>query len=192
MGSHDEPRGAEPAPAPEDPEGARGWEAHAGGAPRASRPRAPAPYAFSGPGAGQLPWSHAVERLERARYYWLATTRPDGRPHVTPLWGAWVDGALYLDGHPSSRWARNLSANPAASVHLESGDDVLIVEGVVADVTVEPLLGQRIVAAWIAKYQRLAPKPSDDGIFRLRPRAARGWSTESLTDGTRWEFDDAT
>lgn len=158
--------------------------------PRASVPRAPAGYAFSRPSAGRLPWSHAVERLERARYYWLATTRPDGRPHVTPLWGVWVDGALYFDGHSQTRWARNLAANPAASVHLESGDDVVIVEGLMEDTTEDSVRGQKIVAAWMAKYGRLAPKPSEDGIFRFLPRVARGWSAASLEDGTRWEFDE--
>ena len=49
---------------------------------------------------GLLPWSHAAALLERAPNYWLATVRPDGRPHVTPVWGAWVHGRLYLDGHP--------------------------------------------------------------------------------------------
>jgi hypothetical protein len=59
-----------------------------------------------------LPWSRVVERLEQAQNYWLATTWPDGRPHVTPLWGVWVDGALYFDGIPTARWARNMAASP--------------------------------------------------------------------------------
>src|SRR5579859_2049245 len=66
--------------------------------PEVSRPQAPPSYPFGKNLAPMLPWSHVVERLEGARYYWLATTRPDGRPHVTPLWGVWIDEALYLDG----------------------------------------------------------------------------------------------
>ena len=157
--------------------------------PRASRPQAPASYGFSRSPA-TLPWSGAIERLERARNYWLATTRPDGRPHVTPLWGVWVNGALYLDGLPTTRWARNIAANPAAAVHLESGDDALILEGVVDDGVTDAETSERIVRAWDAKYGRLHPRPADDGIFRFRPRAARAWSDPSLGDGTRWQFDD--
>ena len=41
---------------------------------------------------GLLPWSFALERLEKARNYWVATTRPDGRPHTVPVWGVLVDG----------------------------------------------------------------------------------------------------
>lgn len=156
--------------------------------PRASRPRAPAMYAFGKNDAPLLPWSHAVERLEEARSYWLATTRPDGRPHVTPVWGVWIDDALYIDGPPITTWGRNLKANPALSVHLDSGSDVVILEGEVEDVVTEPELGARIADAWMDKYGRLAPDPAGDGILRLRPRTARAWSSESLEDGTRWSF----
>jgi hypothetical protein len=143
-------------------------------------------YAFGKNDAPFLPWSHAEERLIAARRYWLATTRPDGRPHVTPVWGVWVDGALYIDGPPITTWGRNLKANPALSVHLESGEDVVILEGEIEDLTTDPALGSRIVEAWDAKYGRLTPDPAGQGIFRLRPRTARAWSSESLEDGTRW------
>lgn len=122
--------------------------------------------------------------------YWLATTRPDGSPHVTPLWGVWIDNALYLDGHPRTTWARNLRANPRASIHLESGSDVVILEGTVADTQTNAEVGARIVAAWQAKYGTLLPDPVGSGMFRFRPTSARAWSSESLADGTRWQFAD--
>lgn len=156
--------------------------------PEASRPQAPPSYAFGKNGTPMLPWSHAVERLQTARRYWLATVRPDGRPHTTPVWGVWVDGALYFDGLPPTHWGRNLAGNPAVSVHLESGDDVVILEAMVEDLTTDPELGARIVEAWDAKYGRLHPDPAGSGIVRLRPRTARAWSNESLVDGTRWHF----
>lgn len=157
--------------------------------PQATRPQAPTVYAFSKNIEPLLPWSHVVERLESARNYWLATTRPDGRPHVTPLWGVWLDTALYFDGHPATRWARNLANNPAASVHLESGEDVVILEGAVEDLVTDERTAARIVAAWGAKYGRLLPTPADSGILRFRPAVARAWSTSALEDGTRWRLD---
>ena len=156
--------------------------------PTASPLSAPAGYAFPKDAEGLLAWSHAEQLLERARYYWLATTRPHGRPHVTPLWGVWLDGALYFDGHPHTRWARNLTANHAVCVHLESGDDVVILEGLAEDITTDEELGQRIIAAWTAKYGRLHPDPSGSGLFRMRPQIGRGWSHESLKDGACWRF----
>lgn len=156
--------------------------------PPASRPKAPAGYGFSRGPEGLLPWSHAAERLERARNYWLVTATPEGRPHATPVWGVWVDGALYIDGHPASRWARDLASNPTVVVHLESGDDVVIVEGTAEDLVTDSQLGTRIVDAWNAKYGRLAPEPVTSGLFCLRPHAVRAWSNPSLEDGTRWQF----
>ena len=46
-----------------------------------------------------------------------------------PVWGAWVDGMFFFHSHPGTRKARNLAVNPAIVVHLECGDDVVIVEG---------------------------------------------------------------
>ena len=51
---------------------------------------------FSSPGAMQTEWSRARAELANAEVYWLSTVRPDGRPHVTPLLGVWLNGALYF------------------------------------------------------------------------------------------------
>jgi pyridoxine/pyridoxamine 5'-phosphate oxidase len=159
--------------------------------PRGIPVQAPKDYPFPKGTEGLLPWSHAEELLAAARNYWIATVRPDGRPHVTPVWGVWVDDALFFDGSPVTRWGRNLAVNPAISVHLESAEDVVILEGMVEDLaSTSPDLAERIVAAWDAKYGRLHPDPAGRGIFRLSPRRARGWSTSSLEDGTRWELGD--
>lgn len=152
---------------------------------------APPDYGFPRDATGFLPWSFALELLEQTRIYWLATTYPDGRPHLAPLWGVWVKGVFYFDGGSSTRWAHNIQANPAAAMHLERGQAVVIVDGLADYAKLEATLSEKIVQAWDAKYGRLHPKPADDGVFRLRPRKARSWSTEDLTDGTRWQFDDA-
>ena len=136
---------------------------------------------------GMIPWSRVRERLERARNYWLATVRPDGQPHVVPVWGVWLDEVLYFDGLPTNRWVRNIAANPAIAVHLESGDDVVIIEGMVEVVTTDEELGARVVAVYAAKYDDPFPEPATRGIFRLRPRTARAW-TENWEDATRWHF----
>ena len=156
--------------------------------PRASRLALPQGYQVAA-GEELLAWPRMVERLEQATNYWLATTRPDGRPHVTPVWGVWVAHALYFDGIPTARWARNLAAHPAVAVHLESGADVLVVEGDAEDLTTDANLGDRIVGAWRTKYGRLEPDPATRGIFRLRPKTARGWS-RFPHDATRWRFAD--
>src|SRR5215208_2883151 len=65
------------------------------------RPVAPPTYAFGR--ASALSWEGTSDRLGRARAYWLATTNPVGTPHVTPVWGVWLDGYLWFDGLPTTR-----------------------------------------------------------------------------------------
>ncbi|MDP8908435.1 MAG: pyridoxamine 5'-phosphate oxidase family protein [Chloroflexota bacterium] len=151
----------------------------------------PAGYKAAADETTLLPWAHVVVRLERAENYWLATSRPDGRPHVTPVWGVWVEDALYFDGIPTALWARNMARNPAVTVHLESGVDVVILEGSGEDVmtVADRALASQIVRQWDAKYGRLTPDPVTDGIFRLRPSTARAW-TRFPDDATRWQFSD--
>lgn len=159
--------------------------------PHVDRPHAPAGYGISNGTGPRLSWAFVEERLRESRNYWLATTRPDGRPHVTPVWGVWVEGALYVSGIPTARWARNLAANPAIAAHLESGDNVVIVEGMAAEVVTDAALGERIVAAWNAKYGQFAPEPATDGMIQMRPRTARAWTdtAEALADATRWTWE---
>jgi nitroimidazol reductase NimA-like FMN-containing flavoprotein (pyridoxamine 5'-phosphate oxidase superfamily) len=153
------------------------------------RPSAPTAYGFSRATGPLLKWHEVEARLRDARNYWLATTRPDSRPHTTPLWGVWVHGALYVSGLPGARWAQNLAANPACSAHLESGDEVVILEGTAEDVVPDAETSQRIVAAWDVKYGRLHPDPANDGIMRLRPRTARAWTDpDTMSDATRWDW----
>jgi hypothetical protein len=150
--------------------------------PRASHPKLPEGY---GEPKNQLPWSFARERLEQAQNYGICTASPEGRPHAAPLWGVWLDGLFIFDGHPATRWGRNILANPYMSLQLESGNEVVIVEGIVEDVT-EPdrALYARAADAYEAKYKYRLP---DHGFFLLRPRAALGW-TEFPGDATRWTF----
>ena len=155
--------------------------------PEASPIDAPAVYPFPRSREGFVSWPQAVEQLEHARNYWLATSHPDGRPHVAPLWGAWVDEKFYFQGAPTSRWARNLAANPSASFHLESGDNVIIVDGVVEHVVTDAAVAARLIDAWRVKYGKMEPRPAIDGLFRLRPRSARAWS-EGLQTAARWTF----
>ncbi len=80
--------------------------------PQAGRPQMPGyGIADANSGSGLLPWNWAVERLQKARNYWISTTRPDGRPHAMPVWGVWYDNQFYFSTGRESRKARNLAVN---------------------------------------------------------------------------------
>lgn len=157
--------------------------------PRASRPRFPQGYEVPTDKDGLLPWSHARARLEQAQNYWVCTATREGKPHAAPLWGAWIDDRLYFEGSPATRWGRNLSANPQASVHLESGSDVVIVEGAILDEDdVGEALAERIAASFAARYNGYRTQAR--GFFILVPRLALAWS-RFPADATRWTFEAA-
>lgn len=155
-----------------------------------SRPHLPAEYGVPTGAEGMLPWSWAVERLQKARNYWVCTVQTDGRPHAVPVWAAWMDGRLFFDGHPHTRWGRNLKSNPAISIHLESGDEVVILEGDVEDIAqLDRTRAARLAGLFGAKYD---PPPNPDdwverGLLVLRPDKAFAWS-EFPTTMTRWLF----
>jgi hypothetical protein len=134
---------------------------------------------------GLLPYSHVEDALRGARNYWVATVRPDGRPHVVPVWGVLVDGRMHFGGGRTTRKARNLAENAAAALHTESADVVVILEGIAEEVT-DPGRQRAIDDAYEAKYGMRHGTP----VWQLRPRVAFGW-TEYPTTVTRWTFRDA-
>jgi PPOX class probable F420-dependent enzyme len=133
-------------------------------------------------------WSDAVARLKSARNYWVVTTRPDGRPHAMPVWGLWLDDAVVFSTNPASRKGRNLAANAELVVHLESGDDAVILEGRAEIVADEDVL-RRFSEAYFEKYGwRVEPGPGF-GIYALRPRVAFTWREADFPQSaTRWRF----
>ncbi|XTZ15319.1 pyridoxamine 5'-phosphate oxidase family protein [Micromonospora echinospora] len=86
---------------------------------------------YSYPGADPEDWTATLDLLAGAQLYWLSTVRPCGTPHVTPVAGAWHDGALWFCALPTEQKMRNLRANPRCT--MLTGMNVLG-EGV--DVTV--------------------------------------------------------
>lgn len=159
--------------------------------PQVDRPQMPDGYGVPTHSKGLLPWSHVTDRLERARIFWVASVRPNGRPHAVPLWGVWLDGTLYFEGGPDTRHGRNIAANPAVSVHLESGDDVVILEGEVAEVKQpDHVITTRLAESFQSKYQGYEPTPESwdgGGLFAMRIHKALAW-TKFPTDTTRFRF----
>jgi hypothetical protein len=138
-----------------------------------------------------LPFTHAETRLEKSRNYWICTTRPDGRPHSIPVWGFWIDHTLYFGTARSTRKALNLAHNPAISVHLESGDDVVILEGKTAEVELsdKPTL-TKLDAASRKKYKMPLMLVPESVFFSVRPRVVLAWTENDFpNNATRWQFD---
>ena len=160
--------------------------------PRADRAHIP-DYGIPTGTDGTLSWAWALERLERALTYALATTGSDGAPHLIPIWGAWAGGHWYVEGG-NTRWQRNLRQNPRMVIQVEDGDDVVIVEGRARELTApaEPLASS--ILAGYAKYRDTKGYEASEsnwangGLWELEPVKAFAWSNFP-EDVTRYRFD---
>ena len=161
--------------------------------PMASRPDIPG-YGImdSTAGKGLLPWSWATERLIRAHTYFVATTRPDGRPHMMPVWGIWLEGVFYFSSGRTSRKVRNLSANPNCVISIEEKGESVIVEGL-AEETADKAVLKQCYEIYSAKYH-WEMETNEEPFFRVRPAVVFGFiENDSLftSTATRWIFRDA-
>ncbi len=130
----------------------------------------------------EVPWEYVEQRLRESVNYWLCSVRPDGRPHVIPRWGVYLDGKFYYDGSPETRHARNLEANPNVSLHLESGNDVVIMDGTSQPAgKPAPEFAVRLAEAYRAKYasEGYSPEPTqwdEGGLYVFTPRQCLAWT----------------
>ena len=142
-----------------------------------------------------LSWPEVAARLAAARNYWLCTTTPSGSPHAAPVWGVVTGQVLYLYSERRTVKARNVAADPRVVVHLESGEDVVIVRGTAKDLGT-PAQVPDVVAALSAKYtgeddRQYLPDadPAFDVVYAMRPRSAIAWRLDDYTDSQRrWSF----
>jgi general stress protein 26 len=137
---------------------------------------------------GLLPWSFVEERMAKSRNYWIASTRSDGSPHVAPVWGLWHRDSFYFSTGEESRKGRNLAADPRAVAHLESGDEVVILEGVL-ETEEDDVTKQQLDKAYNAKYH-VSLLAVGGLIYRLRVQRAFAWREQDFsTSATRWLFE---
>lgn len=143
---------------------------------------------------GLLSWGEVEQRLRASRQYWLATVRPDATPHSVPRWGVWLDGRFFYDGAPTTRHVRNLTHNPACTLTLESGTEVVIVEGVSTATRADPTdLGARLAVAFEKYHPDYTPGAESwtgdagGGLRVITPRRALAWF-DFPKDCTRFTF----
>jgi hypothetical protein len=153
----------------------------------------PAGYTLTDREQRLLDWSHVETRMTEAKTYWIATTRPNGHPHVMPTWAVWHDDRLFFDGSPETRRMRNITANPHVAVHLEDGTQAVIVEGIAHEHgRPSPEFAERLATLYSEKYagDGYAPAPDtwdEGGLYIVEPTLALAW-TEFGVDMTRWRI----
>ncbi len=157
-------------------------------------------------GSAELPWSRPRDVLvsdtpEADLTFFLATVRPDGRPHSAGVGAVWVDGALYFVSGPGTRKSRNLASNPACSISVRLRGIDLVLEGDAQRVT-DPGTLERLAdvyrtggwpasvegEAFTAPYSAPSAGPAPWNLYRLTLHAAVGVASAEPYGATRWDF----
>ena len=105
---------------------------------------------LDGYGTPVIEWSRVQQRLDHGisqapgtggpgrHTPWLATTNPDGRPHVVPVGIVWTDGKVYFTSGPGTRKSKNLSSDPHCTVTVATEQFDIVIEGQASRVTAMP------------------------------------------------------
>lgn len=158
---------------------------------------------YSSDDAGPVAWPDAVEQLRAAQAYWVTTIRADGRPHITPVVGAWLDDTFYFSSGPEEQKSRNLAVNPRIAVMIgtnkwDEGLDVVLHGDAVVVRDVAEL--RRLAEAHTTKYgDPWRAEVDADGTFQmpghgtpvvyaLRPTQVLGFGKTGGFSQTRWDF----
>jgi hypothetical protein len=160
--------------------------------PTTPQPPTPVPLSIYGSPTevSPLDWPWVDEQLEGAGIYWVVANG-SGAPHPRPLWGLWIDYRLHLSiGSPVIN--RQLAAHtaPTVTAHLESGTDVVILEGTVAGTTEDATLLERYDAKydWNYTVEEYGPLTTVVPTTAVAWRSA-GWAgRESFRTAGKWTF----
>lgn len=147
--------------------------------------------------------------LEQEPVVWLSTVRPDGAPHLVPIWFWWDGEAVLVFSKPDAQKVRNLRNQPRVMLALGDADDdfdVGLIEGraeLLATPTTEVLppahlakyrdqlaaigLGSDEYATTYSQVIRIVPDRPLGWHGRQVPRSARlaGAPSRSIDESTR-------
>jgi len=161
--------------------------------PKISRPKLPKGYADNP--VSYVDWEWVLEKMTVSENYWLSSVRPDGRPHVVPRWGAFIDNKLYYDGSPETIHSRNIMKNPHVTLNLEDGYKVVIIEGISKPADKPTPEFAKILAEAISKKytsQGYSPEPTqwdEGGLYVFTPRQCLAW-TSFYENPTKFIFEE--
>lgn len=99
---------------------------------------------------GVLPWEWARERLDGSRCYWIATASAAGRPHLTPVWGVWLEDpdAVWFSCASTALKTRDLTANSAVTVATDDARAFVSLNGTAVRLDGDSDLARGVEAYW--------------------------------------------
>jgi PPOX class probable F420-dependent enzyme len=133
--------------------------------------------------------------LEEEPIVWLSTVRPDGTPHVVPVWFWWDGEALLVFSKPNAQKVRNLEAGSSVMLGIGDADedfDIGLFEGR-AEILDRPT-AEVLPAGHLAKYATQMHGIGLDAaeyidtyslVIRITPSHYLGWHGRSIPQSVR-------
>ena len=98
--------------------------------------------------------AHVNKRLQNEKMIWLSTVRPNGRPHLVPVWFFWDGTTILIFSQPNAQKVRDIRHNSSVMLALDTaqeGDDVVLIEG--DAVLLDPASVNATQSAYAQKYE---------------------------------------
>ena len=151
-----------------------------------------------------LAWSRVLAQLERTDYratHWLATTGPDGGPHVAGVGAMWDGGKFYVVSGRATRKSRNMEKNPSCTIAVSMPDVDLVMEGTATRVS-DPAMLTRLAkryadngwpaeardGAITAPYSAPSAGPGPWHLYEFTPETVTAVATAEPHGATRWRL----
>ena len=155
-----------------------------------------------------LEWRRVVDALNKisdlevadsAGRFWIATTRPDGGPHVMAVGIVWDDGKFYLSTGARTQKGKNLAHDPRCMVSVAAPGIDIEAEGEAKIIRDEGEL-QRIAklysdwgpqvrdGAFWHEFSAPSAGPPPWDVYEMTPHAIYGLSTGEPHGATRWRL----
>ncbi len=163
---------------------------------------------LDGYGSPPLEWERVVRTLDKIRdldvadsasHYWLASVRPDGRPHVMAVGIVWNDGKFYLVTGPKTQKAKNLARDPRCTISIAAPGIDIVAEGEAKAIRDEAELNRiaelysdwgpqvRDGAFW-HEYSAPSAGPPPWDVYEITPTTIYALAAAEPHGATRWRL----
>jgi PPOX class probable F420-dependent enzyme len=124
-----------------------------------------------------------IARLHREHIVWLATIRPEGRPHLVPIWHVWHQEKLYVSTGQHSVKMRNIHHQPHVALSLPDAMDVVLLEGTARPA---PDLEDELAPYFVQKFEwDFRQDVEYGGLVQITPTKILAWQGDYRREASR-------
>jgi nitroimidazol reductase NimA-like FMN-containing flavoprotein (pyridoxamine 5'-phosphate oxidase superfamily) len=163
---------------------------------------------LDGYGSAPLGWDRVIESLDKASgldamdaagRFWLATTGPNGQPHVMPVGIIWHEGTFYFTSGAGTQKSKHLVRDPHCVITVAAPGTDVVAEGEARLVRDDAEL-RRIAelfkdwgpevrdGAFWHEFSAPSAGPPPWDVYEVVPKTIYGLATAEPYGATRWRL----